>query len=67
MAPGDYLTSARVPDGCGIAPAEGAGRFVASSGLGGVFRLNALTGERERIGASFTDSARWDNHLVFAG
>lgn len=61
---GIYLSSARVPDGSGVAPGERAGEFLASSGHGGVAVIDAWSGKTTPLGATFVNNRRWDNHLA---
>ena len=63
---GAFLSAATVGDGCGIAPAGSPGRFLASSGRGGVFAVDARSGAARPVDAPFLNGARWDNHLVAA-
>lgn len=60
---GRYVAETDVPDGCGVAPAEGPGGFVISSGRSGIWRFDAGTGRKERLPSPFADALRWDNHL----
>ena len=61
---GNWLSSARVADGSGIAPAGEAGRFLASSGDRGVFAIDAWSGSITPMGRGFVQAGSWDNHLV---
>ncbi len=61
---GEYLSAVPVRDGSGVAPAGPAGRFVASSGRGGAFLVDARSGAATPIRSDFLDSGRWDNHLA---
>jgi hypothetical protein len=63
-ATGRHLLTVPVADGCGIAPAGAPGRFLASSGRGGVFVVDARSGAVARIASDFLDRAAWDNHIV---
>lgn len=63
---GEYLSAGPVFDGSGVAPAGPAGKFVASSGRGGVFVLDARSGAARRLAGCFPDGGRWDNHLTAA-
>ena len=63
---GRYLSSAGVADGCGVAPGSQPGEFLASSGLGGVFVIDARSGTTRPFALGGLESARWDNHLVAA-
>lgn len=51
-----------VPDGCALG-ADGVGRFVVGSGLGGMRRVDAGRATRMTLDAP-VDAARWDNHLL---
>ena len=61
---GRYLSSARVPDGCGLAPGAHPGEFLASSGQGGVVVIDARSGTTRPLAIDDLKTARWDNHLV---
>ena len=63
---GRYLSSAKVSDGCGVAPSARSGEFLASSGLGGVVVINARSGTTRPLAVGGLEAARWDNHLVAA-
>ena len=63
---GRYLSSAKVSDGCGVAPGAGPGEFLASSGLGGVVAIGARSGTTRPLNVGGLEAARWDNHLVAA-
>lgn len=63
---GRYLSSASVPDGCGVAPAARAGHFLVSSGQGGMVEAEATSGRARMVATGFA-AGRWDNHLVVAG
>lgn len=65
-AAGSHLSSARVPDGSGVAPGERPGEFLASSGHGGVAVIDAWSGKTTPLEGEFVRTGRWDNHLVFA-
>src|SRR3546814_18057089 len=45
---GRYLGDLHLPDVCGVAPAEAPGRFVATSGTGAVYRIDATALRAER-------------------
>lgn len=62
---GSYLRALRVMDGSGVAPARIGGRFVATSGRGGAFFVDARGGRRP-LGAACVAAGRWDNHLSAA-
>ena len=61
---GRYLSSARVPDGCGVAPGVRPGEFLASSGQGGVVVIDATSGMARPFSVNRLQNGRWDNHLV---
>lgn len=63
---GRYLSSAKVSDGCGVAPGAQQGEFLASSGQGGVVVIDAHSGTARPLGVGALEAARWDNHLVAA-
>ena len=63
---GRYLSSAKVSDGCGVAPGAWPGEFLASSGLGSVVVVNACSGTTRPLAVGGLEAARWDNHLVAA-
>lgn len=63
---GRYLSSARVADGCGVAPGARPGAFLASSGRGGVVEIDARSGATRPLALRGLESASWDNHLVLA-
>ena len=61
---GHYLSSAGVPDGCGVAPGARPSEFLASSGQGGVVVIDARSGKARPFSVSRLQNGRWDNHLV---
>ena len=62
VANAEFITSVKVRDGCGIAPAEAANEFVISSGRGRVYRYNPLLASKALM---LNNSAlQWDNHLA---
>lgn len=63
---GAFLSAATVGDGCGVAPAGSPGQFLASSGRGGAFLVDARSGAASPIRSDFLASGRWDNHLAAA-
>lgn len=63
---GRFLSSVDLADGCGIAPAEAPGQFLASSGVGGVIVVDAASGTSRRLDSDFLDASQWDNHLMAA-
>ena len=63
---GRYLSSAKVSDGCGVAPSVQPGEFLASSGLGGVIVIDARSGTARPLAVGGLEATRWDNHLVAA-
>lgn len=58
-----YLAEISVADGCGLAPAGGAGRFFISSGQGRLF-IYDLTRGRETALHGGAPGLAWDNHLL---
>ena len=64
VSTGRYLSSAKVSDGCGVAPGARPGEFMASSGLGGVVVIDARSGTTQPLAVGGLEAARWDNHLV---
>ena len=63
---GRYLSSAKVSDGCGVAPGAKPREFLASSGRGGVVVIDARSGAARPLAVGGLEAARWDNHLVVA-
>jgi hypothetical protein len=63
---GAFVGLAEVADGCGIAPAEAPGVFIASSGLGGVFSLDPRSGTGGAGLPGIAAADHWDNHLSAA-
>lgn len=61
-----FLASAKVPDGCGVAPGAGPGEFLASSGQGGLTLIDARSGAARPLAVGGLEGARWDNHLIAA-
>lgn len=61
---GRYRRSVALADGCGVAPTARPGEFLASSGLGGVIRIDGHSGTTEPVNAEFLATGYWDNHLV---
>lgn len=59
---GGYLCALPVADGSGVAPTGIAGRFLATSGQGGAFFVDAW-GSRRPLDAAYVRAERWDNHL----
>jgi hypothetical protein len=57
---GRSLGETRLADGCGVAPADGAG-FLISSGLGAMLRTDAAGREQPLMPPS--RERAWDNHL----
>jgi uncharacterized protein len=66
FASGRFLRAVEVADGCGIAPGPVPLTFVVSSGRGGVYMVDAHTGERRTIAPELDPTDRWDNHLLVA-
>ena len=63
---GRFLSSVGLADGCGVAPTEAPGQFLASSGVGGVIVVEAETGNIRRLVSDFLDESQWDNHMLAA-
>ena len=63
---GRYLSSAKVNDGCGVAPGAQPGEFLASGGLGGAVVIDVRSGTTRPLAVGGLEAARWDNHLVAA-
>ena len=61
---GDYLSSARVLDGSGVAPGVRSGEFLACSGRGGVAVIQAWSSDLRQLDFAFVKASRWDNHLI---
>lgn len=61
---GRHLSTVPVPDGSGVAPTGRPDRFLASSGRGGVYRVNARSGAVGTMRGGLPPAARWDNHLM---
>ena len=59
---GNYLCALPVADGSGVAPTGIGGRFVATSGQGGAFFVDAR-GSHRPLDAAYVRAERWDNHL----
>ena len=59
-----WLASAPVPDGSGIAPTARSGEFIATSGRGGAFLIEARSGAARPLATPFLRAGRWDNHLA---
>ncbi|HEY7141562.1 MAG TPA: DUF1513 domain-containing protein [Methylomirabilota bacterium] len=51
-------------DGCGLAPGAAPGRFLLTSGRGGVVRVEPGDDRTTALPATFTTRGRWDNHLA---
>ena len=64
---GRYRSSARVSDGCGVAPGVIPGEFLATSGRGGVSVIDARSGAVRPLDLHGLEAARWDNHLIEVG
>lgn len=61
---GDYITSTRVVDGCGITPAERDGEFIISSGRGNCYRYDIASRQKTRLDTPLK-ALFWDNHLTW--
>lgn len=59
-----FLTAMRCRDGCGLSATDRPGEFLASSGLGHLYRMNPLTQQRERLHLDPVASQQhWDHHM----
>ncbi len=56
------LASIPIPETCGLCADDGAGSFLASSGIGGIFRVTA-DGTSTPLPGDAIASRGWDNHL----
>ena len=63
---GAYLSTARLTDGCGLAPGARPGEFLASGGAGDVAAIDARSGAVIPLAVAISEGARWDNHLAAA-
>lgn len=63
---GNAIGAIAAPDVCGLAPDAGAGRFVATTGLGDILRI-AVDGEGCAVIERRSGPLRWDNHLAAMG
>lgn len=63
---GRFIGSVTLVDGCGLAAAPGAGRFLATSGLGEAVMI-ATDGEGVGVVARRSGGPRYDNHAVLLG
>ncbi len=61
---GDYLASAEVPDGSGLAADDVTGAFLLSSGDGSLWRYQIGNGQLETLSGDRAASGHWDNHLT---
>ena len=59
---GGYLCALSVADGSGVAPTRTPECFLATSGRGGAFLVDARGGRRP-LDAAYVSAGRWDNHL----
>jgi hypothetical protein len=62
VADGRFLGETAMADGCGVASAGGAGRFLLSAGTGARVLFDVKTGEARAL--TPTGARRWDNHIV---
>jgi hypothetical protein len=65
-ANGQAIGYTEIADGCAVAPADGEGRFIVTSGRGGGYFVapqNAAIA-RDAIGSPFLAEGRWDNHML---
>ncbi len=61
---GRPVCAPEIADGCGVAATEVPGVFLASSGLGGTFVVEAGSGRATPIAAPALQALRWDHHIV---
>ncbi len=59
-----YLGAQPFADSCGVAAADGAGRFYATSGQGGAMLFDAFTKQQHTVATPFNLVRQWDNHLA---
>lgn len=59
-----HLSSIHIPDVCGLAPTGDLGVFLATSGVGGIYRVDAYAAAKTTIIEPRDDHRRWDNHLL---
>lgn len=64
VASGRSVGIYRIADTCGIAPAPGTGRFVASDGRGRLWTIDAIKDEQRSIPVHLAGRVAWDNHLI---
>lgn len=58
------VCSAAIADGCGVAGTPTPGLFLASSGAGGGFALEAASGRCTPLDAPALQALHWDHHIV---
>lgn len=63
-ASGRHVGSYKIADTCGLAPAPGTGRFVASDGRGRVWTIDAVRRELRDVPVRVGRRPAWDNHLT---
>ncbi|WP_259782646.1 DUF1513 domain-containing protein [Aestuariispira ectoiniformans] len=61
---GRHIGSTSIPDVCGLAPTKDLGVFLATSGAGGVYRIDAYSGRNIHVLEPRDDFRRWDNHML---
>lgn len=61
---GAHRFTAALADGCGVAPGQGPGAFLASGS--GVLAIDSLAATSARLPGAFAAAGRWDNHLAAA-
>ncbi len=59
---GEFLSSNALRDGCGLAPVNTSGEFMATSGEGAIIRSTADSAEE--VGGTAPEGMKWDNHLI---
>ena len=61
-AEGEFVASNALNDGCGLAPYNTAGEFIATSGAGAITRSTPTTAKT--LDRAAFDGVKWDNHVV---
>ena len=59
---GEFVSSNALRDGCGLAPINTSGEFIATSGEGEIIRSKVDTAET--LEGATSDGIKWDNHLI---
>lgn len=63
-ANGEFISSVRATDGCGLAATDMAGSFLISTGRGRCYRYNVQTDKRTKLPMNGSPQINWDNHLT---